>query len=208
MLQPARFSESEQSKFYGKLSELIGLKEETVKRYLGRLNERLYTTEFMAAERKLIGGKDTRYVGDMSSIERYYNEDDPSYKDIMGISCAFNTYLQKELDTYRPFDTYRPRMACSNWDFSTYDSIGFPELIQRIRRTLVSNGSMRVFSGSGYYDCRTPFAATEFCFAHMDLPSSYTKNFQIEYYEAGHGFVFDPHSLRKLKKDLVRFYEK
>jgi carboxypeptidase C (cathepsin A) len=208
MLQPGRFSPDSQQLFYEKMSELIGLREDTVRRYLGRFDERLYTTEFMAHERKLIGGRDTRYIGDMSSIERYDIEDDPSYKDILGVTCAFNAYLQRELDTYRPFETYRLHMACSNWDYSTYDSIGFPDLIQRIRRTLVSNSSMRVFAGSGYYDCRTPFAATEFCFGHMDLPPSYTKNFQFEYYEAGHGFVFDLPSLKKLKTDLIRFYKK
>ena len=66
---------------------------------------------------------------------------------------------------------------------------------------------MKVFVASGYYDCRTPFAATEYCFDHLELPLSYKKNIQFEYYEAGHGLMFDYASLKKWKKDLTKFYD-
>ena len=207
MLQPTRLGLLERDAFYTKLSTLIGLKEETVRRYLGRLNEEIYTTEFMAEERKLIGGLDSRYVGDLSSIQRSSIEEDPSYKTMLGISCAFKSYLQGELETDRPFDPYVTSIARSTWNFWTHDSICFPDVLQRLRRTLVWNPLMKVFSGSGYFDCRTPFAATEFCFDHLDLPPSYKGNFDFAYYNAGHGFVFHLPSLQKLKKDLVKFYE-
>lgn len=208
MLQPTRLSPLEQNAFYAKLSELTGLKEKTVRRYLGRFNEELYTTEFMAEERKVIGGLDTRYIGDISTIQRCLIDEDPSYKDMIGIPCAFNAYLQEELETNRPFEKYATFMARRYWNFWTSDSICLPDILQRLRRTLVWNPAMKVFSGSGYFDCRTPFAATEFCFDHLDLSSSYRQNFDFEYYEAGHGFVFHLPSLQKLKKDLVKFYER
>jgi carboxypeptidase C (cathepsin A) len=209
MMQPGRISKPEQDAFYKDLSELIGLPLDTVRRYQGRFDECLYTTEFYASERKVLGGLDTRYVGDLTSNRRYFCEDDPSYRDMQGLYCKFNEYLHTELETSRPFEEY---IAFSNainlWNFSTYDSIDWPDLMQRIRRTLVRNPKMKIFVGSGYYDCRTPFGATEYNFEHLDLPPSYQKNLQFEYYEAGHGFVFDHPSLKKLKKDLVGFYEK
>jgi len=208
MLQPSRLGINEKNRFYSRLSELIGLKEETVRRYAGRFDEALYTTEFMATERKVIGGLDTRYIGDLSSIKRSFIEDDPSYGDMLGISCAFNSYMQKELETDRPFELYALFTTRRFWNFRTYDSDCWPDVFQRLRRTLVWNPAMKIFSGSGYFDCRTPFAATEYCFEHLDLPASYEKNLQFEYYAAGHGFIFDLPSLQKLKKDLVRFYER
>jgi carboxypeptidase C (cathepsin A) len=210
MLQPNRLGAMEKNGFYSSLSELIGLKEETVRRYLGRFDEALYTTEFMAEERKVIGGMDTRYIGDLSSIQRHYIDEDPSYKDYIGIFCAFNSYLQDELETDRPFDLYTSFSTIShrNWNFASYDSVCLPDVFQRLRRTLLWNPAMKIFSGSGYYDCRTPFAATEFCFDHLDLPNSYLNNFDFKYYEAGHSFVFHLPSLQKLKKDLVKFYER
>jgi len=206
MLQPTRLSPFEQTVFYRQLAELIGLPFETVRRHNGRIDEKIYTSEFFAPERKILGGLDSRYSGDFDSI--HPAGQDPSYKDSSGIAVAFNSYLQKELQTHIPFSNY----VLFSWDIiyewriSTFDSKGEPDFLQRLRRALINNPEMKVFVGSGYYDCRTPFAATEYCFDHLDLPLTYKKNIQFEYYKAGHGFVLDYPSLQKMKKDLTRFY--
>ncbi len=209
MLQPTRLSPFEKEAFYQRLSELIGLPIATIQRYNGRIDEMTYCSEFFAPERKRLGGKDTRYIGDVSFIDP--DEDfDPSYLDSLGIECAFNVYLQKELETSYPLNEYIgfSREALYNWRFSTYDSRGEPNLFQRLRLALTINPLLKVFVGSGYYDSRTPFAATEYTFDHLDLPISYKENLQFEYYEAGHGFILDYPSLKKIKQDLVRFYGK
>lgn len=205
------FSPLEQARFFQKLSALIGLPESTLYRYQGRLTEGLYVTEFLANERKRIGGLDSRYVGDMSSIGSEYIED-PSCKDIIPAICpSFLNYLQNELELTSYFPKYRVFSPESFffWNWITYDSsFAIPNFVQRLRRALIANPHMKVFVGSGYYDLRTPFGATEYSLNQLQLPTSYRKNFQIEYYPAGHGFIFDLPSLKKLKKDLVKFYEK
>ncbi|MES2273160.1 MAG: hypothetical protein V4487_03090 [Chlamydiota bacterium] len=208
MLQPSRLSPFEQKAFYQELAHLIGLPLETVQKYNARIDEKTFVTEFLSPERKILGGIDTRYSGDLVAIHPYDDPQDPSYKDSKGLGCALNVYLQKELDTHLPLNTYIGFSweAITKWDPSTYDSRGEPSFLHRMRRTLIRNPQMKVFVGSGYYDCRTPFAATEYSFDHLDLPPSYQKNLQFEYYLAGHGFVLDHASLQKFKKDLVRFY--
>jgi carboxypeptidase C (cathepsin A) len=207
MLQPSRLSYVEKKVLEQKLSELIGLPVDTVKRYNGRLNEEIYTAEFFGSERKVLGGLDSRYAGDISTIDPN-NSHDPSYLDSIGSLPAFNSYLQKELNTHFPLKKYISfsSQALYHWNFGTYDSFGEPSLLQRLRHVLIINPLMKVFVGSGYYDCRTPFAATEYNFEHLDLPESYKNNIQFEYYEAGHGFIFDYESLKKWKHDLTRFY--
>lgn len=209
MLQPSRFSPLEKSLLEKDLAELIGLSLDTVSRYNGRINESIFASEFFGKERKVLGRIDSRYVGDIFTISPH-EAHDPSYIDTIGISRAFNYYLQTELNTHFPFETYIgfSHNAFHSWDFNTFDSLGAPSLIQRLRSALVLNPQMKVFIGSGYYDCRTPFAATEYCFDHLDLPPSYKKNLQFEYYEAGHGFIFDYQSLKKWKSDLSKFYTK
>lgn len=206
ILQPNRLSQPEVETFYQEMATLIGLPLDTIRRYQGRFDEFLYTTEFFGSERKVIGGLDTRYVGELFSNPRMNQNDDPSYNDMQGLYCAFNAYLNNELDTNHPFKRYITFCSRSNhyWDYSTRDSIHLPEFTQRIRRALILNPEMKIFVGSGYYDCRTPFAATEYCFDHLNLPSTYRKNMTFEYYEAGHGFVFDYPSLKKLKNDLLQ----
>lgn len=207
MLQPSRLSYVEKTTFEQRLAQLIGLPLDTIKRYNSRFNEQIYTSEFFGPERKILGGLDTRYSGDISTIDPHHSHD-PSYLDTLGAGAAFKFYLQKELNTHFPYTKYVSFSWEANhyWDFYTYDSWGLPDFLQRLRQTLIINPLMKVFIGSGYYDCRTPFAATEYCFDHLDLPISYKKNLQFEYYEAGHGLIFDYPSLKKFKTDLSKFY--
>ena len=207
MLQPSRLSYVEKMVFEKNLAHLVGLPVDTIRRYNGRINEMIYTAEFFGPERKILGGFDSRYSGDISTIDPNHSHD-PSYLDSYGYMPAFKVYLQKELDTHFPFKKYTSSSwhILYHWNFNTYDSGGHLSFINRIRQTLIINPLMKVFVGSGYYDCRTPFAATEYCFDHLDLPPSYKNNLQFEYYEAGHGFIFDYPSLKKWKNDLTKFY--
>ncbi len=207
MLQPSRLSFVEKCAFEEKYAKLIGLPLNAVRRYDCRINEAIYTAEFFGPERKALGGLDSRYSGDIATISPDHSHD-PSYLDSVGYAPAFHAYLQKELDTHFFFAKYIPFswQAAIFWDFDTYDSRGEPSFLQRLRSMLVINPLMKVFIGSGYYDCRTPFAATEYCFDHLNLPPTYKTNLQFEYYEAGHGFIFDYSSLKKWKQDLTKFY--
>ncbi|MBX7066789.1 MAG: hypothetical protein K1X28_06120 [Parachlamydiales bacterium] len=207
MLQPNRLSLLEKSILEKELAELIGLPLDTVRRYNGRINESIYTAEFFGAERKTLGRLDSRYVGDVAAINPNESHD-PSYLDSFGAKPAFCHYLQKELDTQFPYQVYVSfsPFILRHWNFGTFDAFGTPSFLQRLRHVLILNPQMKVFVGSGYYDCRTPFAATEYCFDHLDLPLSYRKNLTFEYYEAGHAFIFDYSSLKKWKKDLTKFY--
>jgi carboxypeptidase C (cathepsin A) len=208
MLQPSRISHVEKVQLEKKLAELVGLPVETVRRYNGRIDESIYTAEFFGSERKVLGGLDTRYTDDIASIDPK-DAHDPSYKDaFLGTLPAFLHYLQSELETYLPLTKYISfsEEAFSNWYRRTTDSRGQVSFLQRLRHAMITNPQMKIFVGSGYYDCRTPFAATEYSFEHLDLPESYKKNIRFEYYEAGHGSVFDYPSLKKWKKDLSGFY--
>lgn len=210
MMQPSRLNADEKKAFYQSLADLIGLPLQTVQRYEARISELIYTNEFFASERKIIGGIDSRYVGDVSTIDKEFYED-PSYRDFRpAFYPSFLHYMQTELNTDLSFPHYLSFgiEAFSQWDFSTHDSpSNLPNFFQRLRRSLVDNPEMKVFVGAGYYDIRTPLGAAEYSLDHLDLPDSYQKNFQVEYYEAGHGFIFHLESLRKFKADLIRFYE-
>lgn len=209
MLHPTRLGRLEQENFFQNLADLIGLPLSTIKRYNGRINEKIYTSEFFAPERKKLGGLDTRYSGDISMIDMGCCYEDPSYNDSMGIEAAFKMYLHRELEVENPLIPYVGFSydALVNWRTGTYDSQGRPNFLQRLRRVMILNPHLQVFVGSGYYDCRTPFAATEYCFNHLDLPDSYRKNLHFAYYDAGHGFILDGPSLKKMRQDLNLLYE-
>src|SRR3989344_1023301 len=165
MMQQSRLNADEKKAFYQSFANLIGLPLETVQRYEARISEHLYTTEFFASERKIIGGVDSRYIGDVSTIDKEFYED-PSYRNFRpAFYPSFLHYMQTELNTDLPFPHYLSFSAESflQWDFSTYDSpADLPNFLQRLRRSLVDNPDMKVFVGSGYYDIRTPLGAAEY----------------------------------------------
>lgn len=211
MMQPSRLNATEQLAFYQKLSDLIGLSVDTLWRNQAKIDEPTYTTEFLASKRQIIGGSDSRYIGDTSFLKAHHGED-PSYQDVRpALYTSFLNYMQGELETQSKFPKYISfsTEAFLNWNWWTYDNqLTYPNFTQRLRRSLVANPNMKVFIGSGYYDIRTPFAAAEYSLDQLVLPKSYQQNFQSEYYEAGHGFIFDLASLKKFKQDLKKFYTK
>lgn len=204
MLRPSKLSSKELSQFYTDLSHLIGLDPQTVFRYAGKFDEELYTKEFFGPQRKILGGLDTRYASEIALYSAFDHQNDPSYYHTQGILLTLKSYLEEELEFQLP---QTPYIAYQNgcWNYQTYDSVAWPEFLQRVERSLIYNPQMKVFTGCGYYDCRTPFMAVEYSFDH--LHPSYKNLFEFAYYEGGHGFIFDYQCLKKLQHDLIHFYE-
>jgi carboxypeptidase C (cathepsin A) len=64
---------------------------------------------------------------------------------------------------------------------------------------------MKLFVAFGYYDLATPYFASKYTLAHMNLDPSLKKNITEAYYEAGHMMYIDVRELAKLKKDVSAF---
>ena len=84
---------------------------------------------------------------------------------------------------------------------------GYPNLMDSLREALVVNPTLKVYVGCGYFDAATPFAATEYCFNHLNLPDNYEFNIQMYYYEGGHMYYLNPFARIQLKQDLIPFYK-
>lgn len=203
---PSCLSSAEKESFFQELALFTGLPLGTIQRYNGRIDEHVYAAEFFSPERKVLGKIDSRYIGDVAAINPY-EASDPSYNDTGGFAALFNHYLQTDLE-YEvfpgPYISFSHE-AFHSWNRHTYDSV-IPNFLQRLRETLVYNPQLKILVAAGYYDCRTPFAAAEYCFDQLGLPDNYKKNVNIQYYEAGHGAIFDLPSLQKMRKDMTPFY--
>ena len=67
------------------------------------------------------------------------------------------------------------------------------------------NPYLKVFVANGYYDLATPFAATRYTFARMQLDPEVRKNVSMDYFEGGHMMYIDRKAHAKLKKDISDF---
>jgi carboxypeptidase C (cathepsin A) len=77
-----------------------------------------------------------------------------------------------------------------------------PDLARAIRR----NPHMKVFVASGYYDLGTPYSATDYSLAQLDLPLALRSRITHHYYGAGHMMYTREADLKKLRDDLAAWW--
>eukprot|EP01052_Picozoa_sp_SAG31_P016805 SAG31_NODE_1127_length_9758_cov_2.771301_6_plen_83_part_00 len=72
----------------------------------------------------------------------------------------------------------------------------------------MSTRYMQVLVLNGYYDMATPYFATEYTFAHLDLEPELRGNVEMTYYAGGHMMYADVVCLEQMTKDIQAFYGK
>jgi carboxypeptidase C (cathepsin A) len=91
------------------------------------------------------------------------------------------------------------------WNFNRGEARGnsyastSPDLARALRR----NPHLRVLVASGRYDLGTPYSATDWSLAQLDLPQALRPRLVHRYYDAGHMMYTREADLRQLKADLA-----
>jgi carboxypeptidase C (cathepsin A) len=177
-----------------------------------RIEPGRFRKELLRKDRRSVGRLDSRYVGvDASGISER-PDFDPSMAAIRPpYTSTINAYVRDTLGYKTDVPYYILGEGVGAWDWGLAGRPGFPqgypETATSLRDALAQNPSMKVLIASGYYDLATPFAATEYTFAHMGLAPTLRKNLRFEEYEAGHMMYVHPASLSKLKRDVSAFID-
>ena len=74
-----------------------------------------------------------------------------------------------------------------------------PDLARALRR----NPHLRVLVASGRYDLGTPYSASDWSLAQLDVPAEVLARVEHHYYDAGHMMYTREADLMKLKRDLA-----
>jgi carboxypeptidase C (cathepsin A) len=169
-------------------------------------------------DRRTLGRYDMRFEGvdvDAAGEAPSYDASDAGI--VGAFVAALHDYLERELK-YESTDAYRPSAdTIGTWDWKHKPASGPPgpggeqaqpyvaaDLASAIRK----NPHLKVFSANGYFDLATPFFATEFDLAHMNLEPELRGNVQFGYYPSGHMIYLNVDALRQLKGDLAGFIGK
>jgi carboxypeptidase C (cathepsin A) len=200
------------------VSRLTGLSVEYVKEANLRISPTRFRKEVLRDDRKTLGRYDMRFEGvdvDAAGESPSY---DASEAGIMGaFVAALHDYLERELK-YETTDAYRPSAdSIGQWDWKHKPTSGGPGLggigqtqsepyvAADLASAMRKNPHLKVFSANGYFDLATPFFATEFDLAHMNLEPALRGNVQFGYYLSGHMIYLNVDALRQLKGDLAKF---
>jgi carboxypeptidase C (cathepsin A) len=201
------------------VSRFTGLSVDYIKETNLRISPSRFRKEVLREDRKTLGRYDMRFEGEDVDAAG----ENPSYDaSDTGISGAFvaalHDYLERELQ-YQSTDAYRPtayNLTMGAWEWKHRPTSAGPGtgpggeqsqpyVAADLASAMRKNPHLRVFSANGYFDLATPFFATEYDIAHMDLPAALRANVQFGYYPSGHMIYLNVDSLHKLKDDLAAF---
>jgi carboxypeptidase C (cathepsin A) len=191
-----------------KLSRLTGLSETYLEQANLRVSLGRFCKELRRSDRLTVGRLDSRYVGEDPDAAGEQYGYDPSMSAIQGpYSEGIYKYLRNDLQ-YQSDQIYEILTGkVRPWNYGKAGENRVLDVSGRLRNAMAKNPRLKVFVASGYYDQATPYFATKYTFSHMDLEPERRKNVTIEHYEAGHMMYIHGPSLKKLRDDLVKFYD-
>lgn len=205
LMQSDRISDQERRDVAAKLARLTGLSAEYVDRANLRIRIDRFDKELLRNQRRVVGRLDGRFIGIDKDAAGESTEQDPSYSAIFGeYTAVVNDYVRRELkfDTDLPYEILTGKVRPWSYDRA---SNRYVDVAETLRGAIAQNPYMKVFVANGYYDLATPFAATRYTFARMQLDPDLRKNISMDYFETGHMVYIDRKAQARLKKDVDEF---
>lgn len=190
-----------------KLARYTGLSPEMIERSNLRVSIFRFTKNLLFENRKTVGRFDSRYVGIDRDPAGEWSDYDPSAAALFApFTATLNHYLHNDLEIQRdvPYEILTGKVH--PWSYKRFSN-GYVNALDTLNKTMTMNSHMKVFVANGYYDLATPYLATEYTFDHLALGAELRKNVTMSYYDAGHMMYVHGPSLKKLKKDLSKFYD-
>ena len=197
----------ERTNILRKLSEYTGLPEVYIERTNLRVNIHRFCKELLRDQNITIGRLDSRYTGFDRDSAGEFDEIDPSYAAILGpYSSAMYDYLSRVLEFEHDIPYEIISTIGETWKYEPFNN-KYVNTGEYLRKAFQLHPDLKVIICNGFYDLATPFLATEYTFAHIELPIALQNNIKMKYYEAGHMMYLHGPSLAALNRDLEEFIE-
>jgi carboxypeptidase C (cathepsin A) len=196
-----------------RVSRYTGLSAAYLKEANLRVSQPRFRKELLRGERRTLGRYDGRFEGIDLDAAGETPESDPADTAIRGaFTAAFNDYLVRELGYTSDLPYKVSAGAIADWDFKhalrgQRRPAPVPITVSDLSEAMRMNPHLKVLSANGYFDLATPFFATEFDLAHLDLEPKLRRNLSLTYYASGHMVYLNLDAARQFKQDLAQFYD-
>ena len=207
LMRSDRMSQTERQTLAEKFSNYSGLSKSFVEQNNFRVDLGAFNKELLRDQRRTTGRLDSRFTGIDRNAATDSPETDPSMNAIRPpYTATFNDYVRGDLNFKTDLEYYiLGGGITSPWNWNVNN--GYANTAVSLQSAMQKNPFMKVFVASGYYDMATPYFATEYTIAAMNLDAQLRQNVSISYYEAGHMMYIEKNSLRKLKEDAAAFVQ-
>jgi carboxypeptidase C (cathepsin A) len=205
LAQGDRLPDEQRAEALTTLAELTGLSRDYLDRVDLRVEHIRFFTELLRDRKRTVGRLDGRFSGWDPDYGSEKFAADPSMEAIIGpFTAATNHYLRAELGYANdlPYEMLSSRVL--PWSYREFEG-QHVTVCDRLAAAMRGNPYLRVYLASGYYDGATPYLATDYTLAHLQIPAELRANIEVHYFEAGHMMYLHEPSRRAQSAQLRAF---
>ncbi|MHB8541541.1 MAG: S10 family peptidase [Candidatus Acidiferrales bacterium] len=214
LLAGDRLDPQKKEKLAAQLAQCTGLSAAYWQKANLRVNADEFEQELLGARGLATGRLDARYVNfnidPLSSLRVYQVMQSAIHG---AFTAAINNYLGHDLHyvSRRPY-VIGNGTAARHWDWKHQSPFrhfgarpGFTDVVPDLRRAMIINPYLQLMVNEGYYDLGTPFFATEYSIAQLELPEALRAHVHIYHYFVGHMLYLNTPSLAEMHRNLDAF---
>ncbi|MBL8342955.1 MAG: peptidase S10 [Rubrivivax sp.] len=206
----SRLTEKERARIAKRVSELTGLARALVEEKDLRISDHTFFFEALRDRGLIVGRLESRSTGPMAASRTREWEFDPGIEAIgapytMAAMAYFREVLGLDIEArYQVLN----REVNMGWNWGRGDGqgmrqMGFTSTSPDLARALRRNPHLKVLAASGRYDLGTPYSASDWSLARLDIPADVRQRVTHRYYDAGHMMYTRQADLTQLKADLA-----
>ncbi|HTC54232.1 MAG TPA: hypothetical protein VK700_20015 [Steroidobacteraceae bacterium] len=200
-------SGTERQRVVKRVAELTGLAPSLVEQKNLRINDETYFVQLLRERGQIVGRLEARVTGPMAASRSYVWEFDPGIEALVPpYTMAAHAYMSENLglDMQARYEVLSMEVN-KHWDWNRGEQKGnsFTSTSPDLARALRRNPHLRVLVASGFYDLGTPYSASNWSLAQLDVPAEVRARVEHHYYDAGHMMYTRESDMKKLKGDLV-----
>lgn len=205
LMKGDRIGADEKRRIIEQLSRFTGLSPQYIESTNLRVEIQRFDKELMRDRRTTVGRLDSRFTGVDRDAAGEDPEMDPSYSSIYGeYTAVVNDWVRRGLkfESDLPYEILTGKVR--PWSYATLQN-RYLDVSETLRKAMAQNPDLKVLVANGYYDLATPFSATNYTFARMQLEPALRSNVTMTYYEGGHMMYIDRKAHEKLRNDIVKW---
>lgn len=203
----ARLSHDRRTRIARRIAELTGLPRALVEEKNLRIGDQTYFFEALRPQGRIVGRLEARGTGPMAASRTREWEFDPGIEAIApAYTMAGMAYFADVLGLVREsrYQVLNGEVH-KQWNFGRGESrgSGFTSTSPDLARAMRRNPLLKVFVASGRYDLGTPYSASDWSLAQLDIPAEVRPRITHRHYDAGHMMYTRDADLKQLKADLA-----
>jgi carboxypeptidase C (cathepsin A) len=200
--------------FIARIADLVGLPVDIVRRYRGRVPDRVFARELRRAQGEIL----SLYDATVARAAGANPSDDDAGDAVLGpaiaaYTAAFDSYAPEGLG-YRTERPYRvlPRDVSRQWNWDGArgpDGAGGGGLglaLSSLEKTLLAHPGTKLLIANGRYDLVTPYLASRWLVDQLGLTAAARAAIRLRVYEGGHMMYMRPQSRAALAADAANIF--